>query len=73
MHNRFRKPDFWKDNWSEVALRYIRLLMQQDFVKDALEQAEGWLERLRDLLGDADKMTLEYFGIVGEIYLQRAL
>ena len=56
-----------------VAIKYLYLLKKKKRLEEALEQAEGWLDRYRDLSGDSDPITLSLFGEVGEILLLKEI
>eukprot|EP00347_Sterkiella_histriomuscorum_P020624 403337098 len=67
----FLKKEFFQDNYVDLAIEYFKLLLILQKYEEAIVQAEGWLQKYRDLCGDSHEITLKFYGILGELLLYR--
>eukprot|EP00347_Sterkiella_histriomuscorum_P008087 403346420 len=50
----------------KLAVYYARMLNLNNYHKKSLLICNQWLDKWRDLLGDANKISLQFYGIIGE-------
>eukprot|EP00347_Sterkiella_histriomuscorum_P020993 403335676 len=71
--NLSNKKDFFTNNYVNIAFLYIDQLKQQNKFDEAMQESQIWLQKYRDLCGDSHQITLQFFGIVGELLLRKDL
>eukprot|EP00347_Sterkiella_histriomuscorum_P007163 403350020 len=71
LQDMFLSKQFCFNNSINMAFEYFELLKTSGYAELALHQSYGWLNKYRDLCGDSHEITLNLFGVVGELLLQR--